>query len=180
MSEWILWIDLETSGLDPLKDKILQIACIISNYDLSIQYFIPELNINCDNKTLEQMSNWCIQTHGKSGVLLKSLSSTVGIYDGESSILAFINQHLGIRDTVVLAGNSVHFDKEFIRHHMPRLHDRLHHRILDVSSLALVCKNANPNVYNLRPQKQYGHTAMNDIFESIVEYQYYLGNFIKN
>lgn len=172
--EWLLWIDIETTGLCPSKDKILQIACVLTTFDLSINHTFPELTLSCDNAILISMDPWCLKTHDESGLLDKVVISDIDIQAAENNIISIINQHIGLKDKLYIAGNSVHFDKHFIDHHMPQLANRLSHKIVDVSSFELVYRNLFKNIHDNSPKKQYTHTALNDILESIEEYRHYI------
>ncbi len=170
----LLWLDLETTGLNHNVDKILQIACVLTDTTTNTVYFSKDYVIKCDQTTLQQMDEWCIRQHTASGLCAKALNSTSTIQEVELDIINNLNLHVAIRNTVYLAGNSVHFDKSFLTSHMPTLSKRLSHRILDVSSVSLFVKHNNEEVHNSRPQKQHLHTAMEDILESIEEYRYYI------
>jgi oligoribonuclease len=178
--DWLLWIDIETTGVDPINDKILQIAYNISSVDLSTFYQFSESILYCDETSLSNMNDWCITQHTKSGLYDKVQYSDISTTLIEQQILLHINSHLTVRDTLYLAGNSVHFDKSFIQYHMPNLYKRLSHKILDVSSIGLLCKNLHPVIYSQKLSKQNNHTASSDLTESIYEYQFYLNNLIKN
>ena len=125
------------------------------------------------------MDEWCQKQHGTSGLVAQVLASDLTVEQAEQQICMHMNNHVRMQDKVYLAGNSVHFDRNFIQRWMPRLAKRLSHRIVDVSSLALVCRNLNPRVYEFKPPKAHAHTALIDIRESIREYQYYLTNLVR-
>lgn len=177
--DWLLWVDIETTGLDPNEDKILQLACVLTNCQDEKIHYKQEFTFYHDEGTLLKMSEWCKEQHFKSGLVYDVLQSSWTIEDVERKIILILNQHLTIRDTVYLAGNSVHFDKSFISRLMPLLAKRCSHRIVDVSSLAIICKHLAPNLYENRPDKSHEHTAMADIMESIAEYTYYKATFLK-
>lgn len=176
--EWLLWTDIETTGIDVNNSKILQIACVLTNFDLSIIYHIPEITVGCDLYTLNNMDSWCIEHHNKSGLFKKASQSEITLSEAEERILYILNQYIGLNDTVYMAGNSVHFDKRFIDHYMSKLSKILSHRLVDVTSFSLVYRHICPLMHNKRPEKEFNHTAQKDIYESINEYKYYL-NFIK-
>lgn len=177
--DWLLWIDLETTGLDPSNCHILQVGCILSTAKAEVCYELPQLTLSCEQSVIDNMEEWCQKQHTTSGLIAEVLTSNLTVQQAEAQICMHLNNYVRVQDKVYLAGNSVHFDRSFIQRWMPRLGQRLSHRIVDVSSLALVCKNLNPRVYEFRPQKSYAHTATLDIRESIREYQYYLTNFIR-
>lgn len=171
--DWLLWIDIETDGLNPNKNNILQIACILTDFKLEIQHYLPEFTIYYSEKDLN-LSDWCKEQHTKSGLLPNVFSSNYKLQDVEKTIINFLNCHVGIKDTVHIAGNSVYFDKSFIDIHMPFLSKRLNRRVVDVSSISILCKNLNKNCYLEKPIKSNNHTALSDIEESIMEMKYYL------
>ena len=178
--DWLLWIDLETTGLDPSDCHILQVGCILSTMKAEVCYELPQLILYCDKSVIENMDEWCKKTHTRSGLVEHVLISNMTVEQAEQQICMHLNNYVRVQDKVYLAGNSVHFDRSFIQRWMPRLAQRLSHRIVDVSSFALVCKNLNPRVYEFRPVKSHVHTALVDIRESIREYQYYLTTFTQN
>lgn len=171
--KWLLWIDIETTGLLPTQDKILQIALVLSSFDLKKKYILGEYTIHYDLSSL-QLNEWCQLQHTDSKLLDIVKTSKLSLQDSEQMILSKIYKHVNIHDDVLyLAGNSVHFDKSFIQHHMPNLHCLLHYRIFDISSIKLFYTLKHKKEYNL---KKNSHTALSDILESIDEYSFYLEN----
>ena len=179
MTNWLCWIDIETTGLDINNCKILQLMCILTSYDLRTKYIFPEFTLKCDEETLETMDEWCKKHHGKSGLLEKVKNSNIEIGEAEESLIMYLNQHIKLNEKVYIAGNSVHFDKKFLDKYMPNLMSKLSYRIVDVSSLALICRELNIDIYDKSPEKKYSHTAQEDLLESINEYKYYIENFLK-
>ena len=175
--DWLLWVDLETSGLDVNNCHILQIAYVLTNYNLTLCLPCKEINIKTEDYQLENMDNWCKQQHTNSGLITKIKDSNISLSKAEDEIIKFLNKNVNKTDTLTIAGNSVHFDKKFIDVHMKKLSERLSYRIIDVSSFSLICKSLNNNVYKNKPVKKYEHTAQQDILESIDEYRYYINNF---
>lgn len=177
-SECLVWIDIETTGLDVETCKIIQISCMLSDFNVTTLIRKEEINIFCEDDILNVMDNWCNKTHTDSGLLEKVKNSNITLEKAEEMILQFINLYTKKDDNLYITGNSVHFDKKFIDYWMPKLSKRLNHRIIDVSSIALLCKALNKEIYDLRPVKQYAHTAENDILETIEEYRYYKRHFL--
>jgi oligoribonuclease len=170
--KWLLWTDLETTGLDIYKNRIIQIACVLSDYKVSVKLTLPEITLHCSRKEWDEMGEWCTKQHAP--LQERVLGSTITTHQAEEMVLSFLDGLVDPRnDVVYIAGNSVHFDKAFIDKHLPRVSSRLSHRIVDVSSLALVCENLAPETYARRPIKTKTHTAASDISESIEEYVYY-------
>lgn len=171
--DWLLWVDIETTGLNANKDYILEIACVLTNFEDDNAHYTQEFTICHDKHILDDMSEWCRQQHTQSGLCERVQKSTIQLQEAEKQIVLNINQTLRVRDTLYIAGNSVHFDKKFIDQHMPLLAARLSHRIIDVSTIAVLCRNLAPGLYDNRPAKKHLHTAIQDILESIEEYKYY-------
>lgn len=170
---WLLWIDIETDGLDPIKNNILQIASILTDFNMEIEHYSQEYTIAYKDNELN-LSDWCKNQHTISGLLPKVYGSDITLHDAELEIIKFLNCHVGLKDTIHIAGNSVYFDKSFIDRHMQLLSSRLDRRVVDVSSISILCKNLSNNVYNNKPIKLNNHTALSDIQESIEELKYYI------
>lgn len=170
---WLLWTDIETTGLNQDTDQILQIASVLTNIDLSVRFVFPETTIHHPDETLSKMDTWCKEQHTRSGLVTKVQHSQTSLSEAENALLHFLNHHVAVSDVIYIAGNSVHFDKRFIDKYMPRLSSRLRHRILDVSSLSLMFDNLFPYLKTLKPEKRFSHTAEADILESIDEYDFY-------
>jgi oligoribonuclease len=170
---WLLWTDIETTGLNHDEDQILQIASVLANIDLSVRFVFPETTIHHSEETLDKMDSWCKEHHARSGLVTKVQNSQISLSDAEDALIRFLNHHAAVNDVIYIAGNSVHFDKRFIDHHMKRLSSRLRYRILDVSSLSLMFDNLFPYLKTIKPGKSYSHTAEADILESIEEYDFY-------
>lgn len=179
--EYLLWIDIETTGLNPSLNEILEIAYVLTDFDLKNIYceknFIVKQKKNYD-EILLNLDKWCMNQHTNSGLLKKVKEATSSIEDIENEILTELSKHTETKSSIYLAGNSVHFDKSFINHYMKNLSTQISYRILDVSSFSITCKNLNGEIYDKCPLKKYKHTALSDIWESINEYAYYLENFL--
>ncbi|KAJ3064632.1 hypothetical protein HDU98_011975 [Podochytrium sp. JEL0797] len=176
------------SGLDLNKDKILEIACIITDGDLNVIAESPDLIIQTEKRLLDSMDEWCVQHHGESAI-----DSKLSMQEVESQILAFVQKYIPNKNVGVLAGNSVrwislvdqkeslltlehlkvHMDKEFLRKDMPNLLGHLHYRLVDVSTIKELMARWNPEVFANAPRKKGAHRALDDIKESIEELQYY-------
>jgi oligoribonuclease len=145
--KWLLWTDIETTGLNVEKDVILQIACVLTDFKLQYEYIFPEFTFQCDKSKLEEMSDWCKTTHNNNGLLFLIHKSTLKIQEAQDYIVNVLNSHLTVKDTLHIAGNSVHFDKTFIDKYMPALARRLSHKIIDISSFGLVYSELLPEIY---------------------------------
>jgi len=171
-----VWLDLEMTGLNPRKDAILEIACVVTDGNLEVIAQGPDIIIAQSESTLSAMDKWCTLTHKKTGLYDLVLKSETSVEDAERQTLAFLRQHTK-ENYAQLAGNSVWMDRVFLMHHMPRLYDFLHYRTIDVSTikeLAHCWYFKNPK---LQFKKQNAHRALDDIFESIQELKHYKNAF---
>jgi oligoribonuclease len=164
-------MDCEMTGLDPTHDVLLEIATIITNYDLDIIAHGPVFAIKQSEKKLESMDGWNRRTHRKSGLLDRVRAEGISIAEAEKETLAFVKRYCYVR-TAPLCGNSIGQDKRFLAKYMPRLHDFLHYKVVDVSSIKVLAKEWYSGKYE-SPQKQELHRALADIDESIAELAYY-------
>ena len=169
----LVWIDLEMSGLNLKTEHILEIACIITDADLNIIAESPNLIINHPQSLMDSMNDWCKKTHTESGLISSVLNSTVSMKDAETQILAFIKEHIPQEKIAILAGNSIHVDKQFLLKDMPLIVEHLHYRLLDVSTVKELCSRWYPEEFNAAAAKACTHRALDDIKESIAELQYY-------
>ena len=164
----MFWVDLEMSGLDETHDHILEVAVVIT--DLSFQTLETYHRVvHQPNSVLENMNEWCKTTHGKSGltalVPYGTFLSTV-----EQDLIQLANRHYQANEKVVLCGNSVGQDKNFIDKQMTDFAKRLHYRVVDVTSFKEIFRSK----YNIEVKKKDGHRALEDIQESINELKEYI------
>ncbi len=165
--EKILWIDLEMTGLDVQKEVIIEAAAIITDIQFNelAEYHAV---VHQDPKYLENMDDWNTKTHTKSG--LKDLVKTGKAPNlVESELIELIEKYMG-KDPAIIAGNSISQDRLFIDKHFPKLSNRLHYRMLDVSAFKMVFKS----IYKVEFEKKGSHRALDDIRESIAELKHYL------
>jgi len=174
----LVWIDLEMTGLDITKDRILEIACIITDGKLTKQIEGPDLVINQSKDCLDNMDEWCKTHHSASGLTEKVLQSELSECDAEAQVLDFVRRHIS-SGTPLLAGNSVYVDLLFLKKYMPQLAAIFSHVIVDVSSVMALCMRWSPKERKQTPRKQKAHRAMDDIKESIRELKYYKDNIFK-
>ncbi|KAI1846607.1 hypothetical protein JX265_009089 [Neoarthrinium moseri] len=171
----LIWIDCEMTGLDPDREEIIEIFCIITTGTLEV---VDEAGwgavIHQSKERMDQMDDWCTRTHEKSGLTAAVLASKVTPEQAADELLAYIMKHVPERGAL-LAGNSVHADRAFLRQEpYKKVVDYLHHRILDVSSLKEAAKRWCPReVVQKAPAKKGLHQAKDDILESIAEARYY-------
>ncbi|CAL5222831.1 g5254 [Coccomyxa viridis] len=168
----LFWVDLEMTGLDPYHDTIIEIACLITDGNLQETLEGPDIAIHHPDSVLGEMNSWCIEHHGESGLTERCRKSTVSMEEAEAQVLAFVSEHIQ-PGAARLAGNSVHVDAAFLRRLMPRLHAHLHHRIVDVSTVAELCTRWYPQDAKMMPRKKALHTAMADIKQSVEQLRYY-------
>ncbi|XP_020504582.1 small fragment nuclease isoform X2 [Labrus bergylta] len=179
MSQRIVWVDLEMTGLDIEKDQIIEMACIITDSELKIVAEGPNLIIKQPDTLLDGMSEWCQEHHGKSGLTQAVRDSKISLEQAEYEFLSFIRLYTP-PGQCPLAGNSVHADKRFLDKYMPQFMYHLHYRIIDVSTIKELCRRWFPEDYKMAPQKKGTHRALDDIQESIKELQFYRANIFKD
>ena len=167
----LVWVDCEMTGLDPTHDVLLEIATIITNYDLEIIDRGPVLAIHQSDKRLAAMDAWNRRTHRKSGLIDRVRAEGVSTAEAERQTLAFVKKYCYAR-TAPLCGNSIGQDKRFLVKYMPRLHDFLHYKVVDVSSIKLLVSEWYGGKVK-PPEKKELHRALDDIEESIEELRYY-------
>lgn len=166
----LVWIDLEMSGLSPEEHKILEIATIVTDGDLTVLAEGPDLVVHQDEAVLAAMDAWCTEQHGRSGLSAGVRASTISLEAAESMTLEFLKKHCEAGRSP-LCGSSIGHDRRFIIRHMPRLAAFLHYRSVDVSSVKELVRRWYPGV--TAPPKGESHRALDDIRESIAELRFY-------
>jgi oligoribonuclease len=172
-SDLLVWLDMEMTGLEPTRERIIEIATILTDGQLAEIAVGPELVIHQPDEILATMDDWNTKHHRASGLTERVRASTVSDADAEAQTLAFINAHVSSRERPVLAGNSIHQDRRFIRHYMPALEKRLHYRMVDVSTIKELARRWYPQIIAKQPQKHDTHRALDDIRESVDELRFY-------
>ena len=173
----LVWLDCEMTGLDPDKERLIEIAIIVTGPQLTPRIEGPVLVIHQPDDLLEKMDNWNKGTHGRSGLIDKVKVSTVTEQDAEVQILAFIAQYVP-KGTSPLCGNTISQDRRFLVKFMPRLEAFLHYRNIDVSTFKELAKRWRPEVYSAFKKNQ-KHTALADVHESIDELEHYRKYFLQ-
>ena len=168
----LVWIDLEMTGLSIKQDKILEIACIITDQNLAIIDQSPNLVIAQPERALQQMDAWNITHHTQSGLLEKVRHSTTTIEQAEQTILSLVKKHCKPQQAP-LCGNSVWVDRMFLQTFMPTLEKYLYYRTIDVSSIKLLAQSWFNIDTTVMLNKQNKHQALDDIQESIAELNWY-------
>ena len=172
MSERLVWIDCEMTGLDLEKDALIEVAALVTDSDLNVLGEGVDVVVKPPPGALEQMIPLVREMHEKSG-LLDELDSGTTLADAEEQVLAYIQEHCPDGSRPPLAGNTVATDRLFLARDMPALEQFLHYRIVDVSSIKELSRRWYPRVYFNAPKKSGGHRALADIRESIAELRYY-------
>src|SRR5512146_1280436 len=173
----LVWIDMEMTGLSPDKDRVIEIALVITDGELNTVAEAPVLVVHQPDSVLDGMDNWNKSTHGKSGLIDKVKASTLDEATVEAQMLAFLQEYVPIR-TSPMCGNSICQDRRFLARWMPKLEEYFHYRNLDVSTLKELAKRWKPEV--AQGLKKHGkHEALADIYESIAEMKHYREHFIR-
>lgn len=167
----LVWIDLEMTGLNPETDRIIEIATIVTDSELSIIAEGPVLAIHQSDETLAAMDDWNTRTHGKTGLTERVRASDIDEAEAANQTLAFIRRHV-LGNASPLCGNSICQDRRFLYRYMPSITDYLHYRNVDVSTLKELAKRWSPTLLKGFDKKG-AHTALDDIRESIEELKYY-------
>ncbi|PON74080.1 Exonuclease/helicase-like [Parasponia andersonii] len=174
----LVWIDLEMTGLNVEVDRILEIACIITDGSLTKQLEGPDLVIHQTKECLDKMGEWCQSHHAASGLTKKVLHSTISEREAGKQVIEFVKKNVGTY-TPLLAGNSVYVDFIFLKKYMPDLASLFSHVVVDVSSVKALCMRWYPRDQKKAPAKESKHRALDDIRESIMELKYYKENIFK-
>ncbi len=173
MADVLVWLDMEMTGLDPDRERIIEMATILTDGNLVEIAVGPDLVIHQSDELLAAMDDWNKKHHGGSGLIERVKSSTITEADAETQTIAFINAHVPAKDRPVLAGNSIHQDRRFVRRYMPLLEKRLHYRMVDVSTIKELARRWYPAIATKQPPKKETHRALDDIRESIDELRFY-------
>jgi len=172
----LLWMDLEMTGLDPVQDRILEVAAIATDWDfkeIALYEAVKKEDPALIERRMEVGKDFWEKFPEVRSALIKQNESDQAkrSSDVEDELLKFIDEHFADDELVLLAGNSIHQDRKFIENEWPRLNKRLHYRMLDVSAWKVVFEGK----YNKKFAKQEEHRALDDIRGSIMELKYYLG-----
>lgn len=172
----LIWIDLEMTGLSPETDRIIEIATIVTDLNLTILAEGPVFAIHQDEVTLEGMDEWNTRQHGKSGLVDRVRASQITACDAERETIAFLKRYVD-QGKSPMCGNSVCQDKRFLCHYMPDLAAFFHYRQVDVSTLKELAMRWQPQLLS-GIEKQSKHLALDDIKDSIAELVYYRKHFV--
>src|SRR6185312_3791235 len=163
----------EMTGLDLGKDKLIEVAALVTDPELNVLGDGIDLVIHADDAALDSMPDVVRDMHAKSGLTDEVRRSTVTMAEAEEAVLAYVKQFVPNPRTAPLCGNSIATDRGFLARDMPALDDHLHYRMIDVSSIKELCRRWYPRVYFSQPAKGLAHRALADIRESIKELAYY-------
>ncbi|WP_281560910.1 oligoribonuclease [Thalassomonas sp. RHCl1] len=173
----LIWLDLEMTGLEPETDVILEMATIVTDSQLNILAEGPVFAIAQPQDVLDNMSPWCVEHHGRSGLTQRCLESETSLQQAMTASLAFIEKYVP-KGVSPMCGNSIGQDRRFINKYMPEFEDYFHYRNLDVSTIKELARRWNPDVL-AKVKKQGTHLALDDIRESIAELKVYQQHFFK-
>jgi oligoribonuclease len=173
----LVWLDMEMTGLDPQKERIIEVAVVVTEPDLTVVAEGPVLVIHQADALLDAMDSWNRSTHGKSGLIDKVKASTLTEAQAEIELIAFLSKYVPAGKSP-LCGNTVSQDRRFMFNYMPKLEQFFHYRTIDVSTLKELARRWKPELLK-GFEKRSKHEALADIYESIDELKYYRDTFIK-
>ncbi|MGA0722245.1 MAG: oligoribonuclease [Methylophilaceae bacterium] len=173
----LVWLDMEMTGLDPVNDKIIEIAVIITDPNLEILSEAPVFVIKQDDSLLQNMDAWNTNTHSKSGLIEKVKHSTTSEKDAEDQLINFLKPYVD-KNKSPMCGNTICQDRRFMANYMPKLEAYFHYRNLDVSVFKELAKRWRPELIG-KFKKSAKHEALADIKESIEELKFYREHFLK-
>ncbi|HEV7914572.1 MAG TPA: oligoribonuclease [Albitalea sp.] len=167
----LVWIDLEMTGLYPDRDRIIEIAVVVTDPQLTMRVEGPVLAVHQSDATLDAMDAWNKGTHGRSGLVDRVKASQVDEAQAQSLVIEFLKRHVPSGRSP-MCGNSICQDRRFLANYMPQLESFFHYRNLDVSTLKELARRWKPDIL-AGFRKAQAHTALADIQESIDELVYY-------
>jgi oligoribonuclease len=176
-AEHLIWVDMEMTGLDPDRDRVIEVAMVITDAALNPVAQAPVLVVHQSDAVLAGMDAWNTATHGRSGLTARVRASSLDEAAVEEQLLAFLAEHVPARSSP-MCGNSVCQDRRFMARWMPRLERHFHYRNLDVSTLKELARRWRPEVL-AGVVKQQRHEALADIEESIAELRHYREHFLR-
>lgn len=168
----IVWIDCEMTGLALERDALIEVAALVTDFELTQLGDGVDVIIRPADEALEQMDDFVRTMHTTSG-LLAELAGGLTLEAAQEQVLAYVREHVPEARKAPLAGNTVGTDRSFLARDMPELESHLHYRVIDVSSIKELSRRWYPRAYYNAPKKSGGHRALADIRESIAELRYY-------
>ena len=173
----LIWIDLEMTGLDPDNDRIIEVAVVVTDPQITVRVEGPVLAVHQSETVLDRMDAWNRGTHGKSGLTARVRASTIDEAQAEAEVLAFLQRFVP-KGKSPMCGNTICQDRRFLARTMPRLEAFFHYRNLDVSTLKELARRWRPDLKDGFKKAQ-KHTALADVHESIDELLYYREHFLR-
>jgi len=172
----LVWLDMEMTGLDPEKERIIEVAVVVTEPDLTVVAEGPVLVVHQSDALLQAMDKWNQSTHGKSGLIERVRASVLNEDEAQTQLIAFLKEHVPAGKSP-LCGNSVSQDRRFMYKYMPKLEQFFHYRTVDVSTIKELSRRWHPALLK-GFEKKSRHEALADIYESIDELRYYREHFI--
>jgi oligoribonuclease len=172
MTDRLVWIDCEMTGLDLARDALIEIACVVTDGDLNLLDDGIDEIIKPPPESVDQMLEVVREMHTTSG-LLAELETGISLAEAQDRVMEYVRRHVREPRRVPLCGNSIATDRSFIARDMPELDNFLHYRMVDVSSIKELARRWYPRAYFASPVKHGGHRALADIIDSVRELRYY-------
>jgi oligoribonuclease len=169
----LVWIDLEMTGLDVERHRIVELAVAVTDAQLELLDDGLDLVVHQPPEVMAEMDDFVRKMHTKSGLIGEVERSSLTLEGAGTKAIEYIATHVSEPGTAPMCGNSIGVDRRFLNHYLPTLDRYLHYRSIDVSSLKELCRRWYPDVYRRRPSKTEAHRALADIRESINELRYY-------
>ena len=173
MTDALVWIDCEMTGLDLSRDALIEVAALVTDPDLNLLGEGVDVVIHASDEVLDTMGDVVRDMHAKSGLTDEVRKSAITMAEAEDLILAYVKQFAATPGSAPLCGNSIATDRGFLARDMPRLDGHLHYRMIDVSSIKELTRRWYPRTYYGQPPKGLAHRALADIKESVRELDYY-------
>jgi oligoribonuclease len=172
----LIWVDLEMTGLSPERDRIIEVAVVVTDAQLAVRLEGPVFAIHQSDAALDAMDAWNKNTHGKSGLIERVRASTIDEASAETALIEWLRRHVPAGKSP-MCGNTICQDRRFLANYMPRLESFFHYRNLDVSTLKELARRWKPALLD-GVKKAQAHTALADVHESIDELVYYRTHFL--
>ncbi|MFO1219786.1 MAG: oligoribonuclease [Burkholderiaceae bacterium] len=172
----LIWIDLEMTGLSPERDRIIEVAVVVTDAQLTRRVEGPVIAVHQSDATLDAMDAWNKNTHGKSGLVDRVKASAIDEAGAEATVIEWLKRYVPSGKSP-MCGNSICQDRRFLANHMPKLEAFFHYRNLDVSTLKELARRWKPELLDGMKKAQ-SHTALADVHESIDELIYYRSRFL--